>query len=276
MLNSLVIEEYVRNALKEDIGFVDVTTDALVSDDKFITAYLKTRSDGIFCGKDVLAKVFTLLSDKAKISFEKNDGDEIKSGDVLAVITAPARCVLTGERVALNFVRQMSGIATETAKYVKAMNNPNVMLADTRKTTPGFRIFEKYSVLKGGGTPHRFNLSDCIMIKDNHIACAGSIAKALELAKAYNTHSHKIEIECDTLEQVQEVVNLGADIIMLDNMSIDIMKEAIKIIDKRAIIEVSGNVTLETIADIAAINPDVISTSAIHSGVKPLDIGLDM
>ncbi len=276
MLNNLLIEEAIKNALKEDIGFVDVTTESLIKEEKFITAYLKTRVDGIFCGKEVIKKVFTLLSDKVKFSFEKEDGEEIKKGDIIAVIAAPARCILTGERVALNFVRIMSGIATETAKYKKAMNNPKVMLADTRKTTPNFRIFEKYSVLQGGGTPHRFNLSDCIMIKDNHIETCGTITKAVERAKAYNTHAHKIEVECDTLEQVQEAVKCGVDIIMLDNMSIDTMKEAIKIVNKQAIIEVSGNVTLETIADIAAINPDVISTSAIHSGVKPLDIGLDM
>ena len=237
---------------------------------------MKTRVDGVLCGTSIVKKVFELLSDKAKITFSKKDGDVLKAGDVIAIITAPARCILTGERVALNFVRQMSGIATETAKYIKAMNNPNVRLTDTRKTTPGFRVFEKYAVRTGGGVPHRYNLSDCIMIKDNHIECAGSVGKALELVKASNSHAHKIEIECDTIDQVKEVLKYGADIIMLDNMPIEIMKDAIALINKQAIVEVSGNVTLDTIADIAAINPDVISTSAIHSGVKPLDIGLDM
>lgn len=276
MLNDLLIEEQIRNALKEDIGFSDITTEALVPSDKFVTAYMKTRVDGVLCGTSIVKKVFELLSDKAKITFSKKDGDVLKAGDVIAIITAPARCILTGERVALNFVRQMSGIATETAKYIKAMNNPNVRLTDTRKTTPGFRVFEKYAVRTGGGVPHRYNLSDCIMIKDNHIECAGSVGKALELVKASNSHAHKIEIECDTIDQVKEVLKYGADIIMLDNMPIEIMKDAIALINKQAIVEVSGNVTLDTIADIAAINPDVISTSAIHSGVKPLDIGLDM
>ena len=275
MLNDLLIEEPIRNALKEDIGFSDITTEALVPRDKFVTAYMKTRVDGVLCGT-IVKKVFELLSDKSKITFSKKDGDVLKAGDVIAIITAPARCILTGERVALNFVRQMSGIATETAKYIKAMNNPNVRLTDTRKTTPGFRVFEKYSVRTGGGTPHRYNLSDCIMIKDNHIECVGSVGKALELVKASNSHAHKIEIECDTIDQVKEVLKYGADIIMLDNMPIEIMKDAIALINKQAIVEVSGNVTLDTIAEIAAINPDVISTSAIHAGVKPLDIGLDM
>lgn len=275
MLNDFLVEEHVKNALKEDIGFQDISTEALM-EDKIVTAYFNTRADGIVCGLGVVKKVFELLSKDAKVTFAKKDGDEIKKGELLATVTASVKCVLTGERTALNYIRYMSGIATETARYIKAMDNPKVRLTDTRKTIPGFRMFEKYSVRTGGGVPHRYNLSDCIMIKDNHIECAGSISKALEAAQKYNSHAHKIEIECENLEQVKEAANCGADIIMLDNMPVDIMKEAIKIIDKRAIVEVSGNVTIETIKDIAAINPDVISTSAIHSGVKPLDIGLDM
>lgn len=275
MLNDFLVEEHVKNALKEDIGFQDVSTEALM-DDKIVTAYLNTRADGVVCGLSVVKKVFELLSKEAKITFEKKDGDVIKKGDLLATITAPQKCVLTGERTALNYIRYMSGIATETAKYIKAMNNPNVRLTDTRKTIPGFRMFEKYSVRTGGGVPHRYNLSDCIMIKDNHIECAGSVTKAIELAKKYNSHAHKIEIECENESQIKEALSCGVDIIMLDNMPIEEMKKAIDLIDKKAIVEVSGRVTIETIGDIAAINPDVISTSAIHSGVKPLDIGLDM
>ncbi|MCR5261344.1 MAG: carboxylating nicotinate-nucleotide diphosphorylase [Candidatus Gastranaerophilales bacterium] len=275
MLNDFLVEEHVKNALKEDIGFQDVSTEALM-DDKEVTAYFKTRADGVVCGLSVVKKVFELLSKDAKVTFNKKDGDKIRKGDLLATVTAPQKCVLTGERTALNYIRYMSGIATETARYIDAMNNPNVRLTDTRKTIPGFRMFEKYSVRTGGGVPHRYNLSDCIMIKDNHIECAGSVTKAIELAKKYNSHAHKIEIECENEEQIKEALKCGVDIIMLDNMPIDEMKKAIALINKQAIVEVSGNVTIETIGKIAAINPDVISTSAIHSGVKPLDIGLDM
>lgn len=275
MLNDFLVEEHVKSALKEDIGFQDVSTEALM-EDKIVTAYLKTRVDGIICGQTVVKKVFELLSKDAKVILHKQDGEQIKAGDLLATITASAKCVLTGERTALNYVRYMSGISTETAKYIKAMNNPNVRLTDTRKTIPGFRMFEKYSVRTGGGIPHRYNLSDCIMIKDNHIECAGSVTNAINLAKKYNSHAHKIEIECENEAQIKEALECGVDIIMLDNIPIPEMKKAIEIINKRATVEVSGNVTIDTIADIAAINPDVISTSAIHSGVKPLDIGLDM
>lgn len=275
MLNDFLVEEHVKNALKEDIGFQDVSTEALM-EDKTVTAYLKTRVDGVLCGQSVVKKVFELLSKEAKITFEKQDGDVIKAGDLLATIVAPTKCILTGERTALNYVRYMSGIATETAKYIKAMNNPKVRLTDTRKTIPGFRMFEKYSVRTGGGIPHRYNLSDCIMIKDNHIECAGSVTNAIERAKKYNSHAHKIEIECENEAQIKEALQCGVDIIMLDNMPIPEMQKAIELINGQAIVEVSGNVTIETIKKIAAINPDVISTSAIHSGVKPLDIGLDM
>ncbi len=275
MLNNFLVEQHVKNALMEDIGFQDISTEALMQD-KMVTAYLKTRVDGVFCGEQVVRIVFELLSKDVNFVFHKKDGDELKAGDKIATITAPVKCMLTAERTALNYIRTMSGIATKTAKYIKAMNNPKVKLADTRKTIPGFRMFEKYSVRTGGGTPHRYNLSDCIMIKDNHIECAGSVTKAIELAKRYNSHAHKIEIECENQEQIKEALSCGVDIIMLDNMPVPLMEESIKLIDGRAIVEVSGNVTINNISEIAAINPDVISTSAIHSGVKPLDIGLDM
>lgn len=275
MLNNFLVEQHVKNALMEDIGFQDISTEALMQD-KMVTAYFKTRADGVFCGEQVVRIVFELLSKNVSFEFHKHDGDVMKAGDKIATVTAPVKCMLTAERTALNYIRTMSGISTETAKYIKAMNNSKVKLADTRKTIPGFRMFEKYAVRTGGGTPHRYNLSDCIMIKDNHIECAGSVTKAVELAKAYNSHAHKIEIECENHEQIKEALACGVDIIMLDNMPVPVMEEAIKLIDGRAIVEVSGNVTIDNIAGIAAINPDVISTSAIHSGVKPLDIGLDM
>lgn len=276
MLSDILLEEHVKNALKEDVGFSDLTTDLIFDENKTVTAYMNTREEGILCGTQAVKKVFEVLSGEAKVKFFKKDGDILKKGDKIAEITAPERALLTGERVSLNYVRQMSGIATETAKYVKKMNNPNVKLADTRKTTPGFRMFEKYSVSVGGGYPHRFNLSDCVMIKDNHIECAGSITNAVNKIKSKLSHAYKIEVECENENQVQEALNVGVDIIMLDNMDIPNMEKCIKLINHRAIVEISGNVKLDTIGEIAKVNPDVISTSAIHSGVKPLDIGLDM
>jgi len=276
MLNDILLEEHVKNALKEDIGFSDLTTDLIFDENKTVTAYMNTRQEGILCGIQAVKKVFELLSADVKINFLKKDGDILKKGDTIAEITAPERVLLSGERVSLNYVRQMSGIATETAKYIKKMNNPNVKLADTRKTTPGFRMFEKYSVSQGGGYPHRFNLSDCVMIKDNHIECAGSITNAVNKIKSKLSHAYKIEVECENEKQVQEALNAGVDIIMLDNMDIPNMEKCIKLINHRAIVEISGNVKLDTIEEIATVNPDIISTSAIHSGVKPLDIGLDM
>jgi len=276
MLSDILLEEHVRNALKEDIGFSDLTTDLIFDENKTVTAFMNTREDGILCGTQAAEKVFKLLSEKAEIKFFKKDGDILKKGDTIAEISAPERALLSGERVSLNYVRQMSGIATETAKYIKKMNNPNVKLADTRKTTPGFRMFEKYSVSAGGGHPHRFNLSDCVMIKDNHIECAGSITNAVNKIRKKLSHAYKIEVECENEQQVQEALNVGVDIIMLDNMNIPDMEKCIKLINHRAIVEISGNVKLDTIEEIAKVNPDIISTSAIHSGVKPLDIGLDM
>jgi len=276
MLSDILLEEHVKNALKEDIGFSDLTTDLIFDENKTVTAYMNTREDGILCGTQAVKKVFELLSDDVKIKFYKKDGDVLKKGDRIAEITAPERALLSGERVSLNYVRQMSGIATETAKYIKKMNNPNIKLADTRKTTPCFRMFEKYSVSVGGGHPHRFNLSDCVMIKDNHIECAGSITNAVNKIKTKLSHAYKIEVECENESQVQEALNVGVDIIMLDNMDIPDMEKCIKLINHRAIVEISGNVKLNTIEEIAKVNPDIISTSAIHSGVKPLDIGLDM
>ena len=204
------------------------------------------------------------------------DGDEIKKSDTLAIIEGNARAILTGERTALNYIQRLSGIATETAKYQKAIGNNKARITDTRKTTPGFRMFEKYAVQTGGARLHRFNLSDCVMIKDNHIQYAGSITKAVENIRKYLSHTHKIEIECDTIEQVKEAVEANADIIMLDNMDTKLMKECVELINKRALTEASGNVTIDTIGEIAETGVDVISSSAIVAKAKTLDIALDM
>ncbi len=276
MLNNFFIEEHVKNALQEDIGFGDITTDYLTNEDDRMSCVLNTRVDGIFCGKNVFEMVFKILSPSINIKFYFNDGDVIKKGDKIADIEGPARYILMGERTALNYIQRMSGIATETNKYQKAVGEFKARIVDTRKTTPGFRAFEKYSVKTGGGSLHRFNLSDCAMIKDNHIKYAGSLTKAVEKLRQHISHAHKIEVECDTIEQVKEAVNCGADIIMLDNMSLDTMKECVKLINGKAIVEASGNVNLNTVHDIASTGVDIISSSAIVAKAPTLDLGLDM
>ena len=276
MLNNFFIEEHVKNALQEDIGFGDITTDYFTNEDDRMSCVLNTRVDGIFCGKNVFEMVFKILSPSINIKFYFNDGDVIKKGDKIADIEGPARYILMGERTALNYIQRMSGIATETNKYQNAVGEFKARIVDTRKTTPGFRAFEKYSVKTGGGSLHRFNLSDCAMIKDNHIKYAGSLTKAVEKLRQHISHAHKIEVECDTIEQVKEAVNCGADIIMLDNMSLDTMKECVKLINGKAIVEASGNVNLNTVHDIASTGVDIISSSAIVAKAPTLDLGLDM
>ena len=276
MLNNFFIEDHVKNALQEDIGFGDITTDYLTNEEDRMSCVLNTRVDGIFCGKNVFEMVFKILSPSINIKFYFNDGDVIKKGDKIADIEGPARYILMGERTALNYAQRMSGIATETNKYQKAVGEYKARIVDTRKTTPGFRAFEKYSVKTGGGSLHRFNLSDCAMIKDNHIKYAGSLTKAVEKLRQHISHAHKIEVECDTVEQVKEAVNCGADIIMLDNMSLDMMRECVKLIDGKAIVEASGNVNLNTVHDIASTGVDIISSSAIVAKAPTLELGLDM
>ena len=276
MLNNFFIEEHVKNALQEDIGFGDITTDYLTNEEDRMSCVLNTRVDGIFCGKNVFEMVFKILSPSINIKFYFNDGDVIKKGDKIADIEGPARYILMGERTALNYIQRMSGIATETNKYQNAVGEFKARIVDTRKTTPGFRAFEKYSVKTGGGSLHRFNLSDCAMIKDNHIKYAGSLTKAVEKLRQHISHAHKIEVECDTIEQVKEAVNCGADIIMLDNMSLDTMRECVKLINGKAIVEASGNVNLNTVHDIASTGVDIISSSAIVAKAPTLDLGLDM
>ena len=239
MLNKFYIQEHVKKALQEDIGFGDITTEYLTGESEVMTCRLNSRTDGIFCGKDVFETVFKVLSDEIDIKFYKNDGDKIFKGDKIADIKGLARYILMGERTALNYVQRMSGIATETNRYVNAISGYKAKIADTRKTTPLFRAFEKYAVKVGGGSLHRFNLSDCAMIKDNHIMYAGSITNAVNNLRENISHAHKIEVECDTYEQVKEALNCSADIIMLDNMSVDEMKMCVNLINGKAIVEAS-------------------------------------
>lgn len=276
MLANFYVEDHVKSALMEDIGFGDVTTESIVTEDKIFTARLVSRCEGVICGLEVFKTVFKILSDKVKVELLFKDGDKIKKGDVLAKIEGPGKYLLLGERVSLNYVQRMSGIATETNKYQQAIGDLPCKIVDTRKTTPNFRAFEKYSVKVGGGALHRFNLSDCAMIKDNHIQVAGSVTNAVKLVKANLSHAHKIELECDTLEQVKEALPLGVDIIMLDNMSLEQMKEAVALIDGKAVVEASGNVNLSTVRQIAECGVDIISSSAIVAKAPTLDIALDM
>ena len=275
MLNRFLIEEYVKQALIEDIGFGDITTDNLVTEDDTMKCTLNSRTDGVFCGRNVFKTVFEILDKDIEIKFYVKDGDEIKKGDKLAEVKGSARAVLTGERTALNYIQRMSGIATETRKYQKAIEGYKAKIVDTRKTTPCFRVFEKYSVKVGCGHVHRFNLSDCAMIKDNHVKFAGSLSNAINILKKSISHAHKIEVECDTLAQVEEALNCGVDIIMLDNMTTDEMKVAIEKINGAAIVEASGNVNLTTLKEIASTGVDIISSSAIVAKAPTLDLGLD-
>ena len=276
MLTNFYIEEHVKNALQEDIGFGDVTTESILSEDKIFEAKLTSRVEGVVCGLEVFKTVYKILSDKVDVKLLFKDGDAIKKGDVLATLKGPGKYLLLGERVSLNYIQRMSGIATETRKYQDAIGELPCKIVDTRKTTPNFRAFEKYSVKCGGGALHRFNLSDCAMIKDNHIQVAGGVTNAVKMVKANLSHAHKIELECDTLEQVKEALPLGVDIIMLDNMSLEQMKEAVKLINHSAIVEASGNVNLSTVRQIAECGVDIISSSAIVAKAPALDLGLDM
>lgn len=276
MLSNFYVKEHVKEALKEDIGFGDITTENLASDDDYLKGELNTRSDGILCGSEVFRIVYQTLSNEIKIKFYYKDGDKIKKGDKIADIEGPAKYLLMGERVALNYIQRMSGIATETGKYQDAIGDYPAKIVDTRKTTPNFRAFEKYSVKVGGGALHRFNLSDCAMIKDNHIRLAGSITGAVKKLRENISHAHKIEVECDTLDQVKEALTTDVDIIMLDNMDIDTMKTACQLINHKAIVEASGNVKLDTVREIASTGVDIISSSAIVAKAPTLDLALDM
>jgi len=271
-----IIEKHVKQALEEDIGFGDISTDYLAKDTDKLTVYLNTRVDGIVCGLQVFKKVFEILDKNIEITFNFKDGDKIKKGDTLAILKGSARSILTGERTALNYIQRMSGIATHTNKYVEAIKGTSAQIADTRKTTPNFRMFEKYAVKTGGASLHRFNLCDCVMLKDNHIKLAGTITNAVQTIKDNVSHAHKIELECDTKDQVIEALSCGVDIIMLDNMTKEQVAECIKIIDKKALIEVSGNVTLDNLKSLAQSGVDIISTSAIVTKAGTLDLGFDI
>ena len=267
-------DQLIRMALQEDITSEDVSTNAVMPTATKGTVDLIAKEDGVVAGLDIYARVFTILDEKTEIDFHCKDGDEVKKGDLMATVTGDIRVLLSGERVALNYLQRMSGIATYTRQVAKLLEGSNVTLLDTRKTTPNCRVFEKYAVRVGGGCNHRYNLADGVLLKDNHIGAAGSVTKAVQMAKAYAPFVRKIEIEVETLDQVKEAVEAGADIIMLDNMTPEVMKQAVELIDGRAQTECSGNITKENIQKIREIGVDFVSSGALTHSAPILDISM--
>ena len=270
----LQADKLIRMALEEDITSEDVSTNAVMPTKVQGTVDLIAKEDGVIAGMDVYARVFKLLDEDTEIEMFCHDGDEVREGDLMAKVTGDIRVLLSGERVALNYLQRMSGIATYTRSVAKLLEGSGVTLLDTRKTTPNCRVFEKYAVRVGGGCNHRYNLSDGVLLKDNHIGAAGSITKAIQMAKAYAPFVRKIEIETETLEQVVEAVEAGADIIMLDNMTPEVMKQAVALIDGRAQTECSGNIPKENIARICEIGVDFVSSGALTHSAPILDISM--
>ena len=271
---TLNVDNLLLLALQEDISSEDVTTNAVMPKACQGTVQLLCKQDGVIAGMEVFARVFTLLDEKTEIIPYVKDGDEVKKGDLLATVNGDIRVLLSGERTALNYLQRMSGIATYTRSVAKLLEGSKTTLLDTRKTTPNMRIFEKYAVKIGGGQNHRYNLSDGVLLKDNHIGAAGSVAKAVQMAKEYAPFVRKIEVEVENLDMVKEAVEAGADIIMLDNMSTEEMQEAIRIIDGRAETECSGNVTKENISRLTSLGVDYISSGALTHSAPILDISL--
>lgn len=270
----LVADKYIRMALEEDIHSEDVSTNAVMPEYKKGEVDLICKEDGIIAGLAVFARVFTLLDPATVVKCTVKDGDAVTKGQVLATVTGDVRVLLSGERTALNYLQRLSGIATYTHTVAKLLEGTRTKLLDTRKTTPGMRVFEKYAVRVGGGCNHRYNLSDGVLLKDNHIDAAGGVRQAVEAARAYAPFVRKIEVETENLDMVREAVEAGADIIMLDNMTPDVMAEAVRIIDGRAETECSGNITKENIGTITSLGVDYVSSGALTHSAPILDISL--
>ena len=273
MMNYLVVDKIIKNALIEDIPSEDITTNSIIDEKSISTVELLCKEEGIIAGLEVFKRVFDILGN-VEVELYKCDGDKVYPKDKVGFLKGSTRNLLIGERIALNLLQRMSGIATLTNKYVKEINHTNAKLLDTRKTTPNLRILEKYSVKIGGGCNHRFNLSDGVMLKDNHISAAGGIKNAVELARKNSSFVRKIEVETENLEMVKEALEAKVDIIMLDNMNLDLAKEAVKLINKRALTEFSGNVELSNIKEIAEIGVDYISVGALTHSAKILDFSM--
>ena len=268
------LDDFLLAALREDIGTGDVTTVSCVPEDAVSRGHFVAKEPGIICGLGVAARVFELLNSRVNLVFHINDGDKVSVGDRIADISGSSRSILTGERIALNLLQHMSGVATKTAEAVETISGTKTKIVDTRKTIPGLRMLDKYAVRCGGGANHRFNLSDGVLIKDNHISAAGSITKAVGLARGNCPFTVKIEVEAETIAQVEEALAVKADIIMLDNMAIETMAQAVKIVDGRALTEASGNMGERDLQAVAGTGVDFISIGALTHSVKALDISL--
>ncbi len=273
-IDSLYIDGIIRNAIMEDMPYGDITTDNLLNDNDMCNGKFICKESGVISGINVAKRVFTLIDQGIDFFIEINDGQKVEKGDIIARISGKTSSVLKGERTALNLLQRMSGIAGLTSLYVEKVKGYNCRIVDTRKTTPGLRLLEKYAVTCGGGYNHRFSLSDTVLIKDNHIVAAGGIDNAVKIIKTRIPHTTKIEVETETENQVRQAVEAGVDIIMLDNMSPDLMKKCVDYIAGRAITEASGNVTIDTVRKTAETGVDIISVGAITHSVKAMDISL--
>lgn len=274
LINSLILDKLIKNALIEDIGTGDITTQSTVPADQRVTGNFIAKEEGIVCGTFIAKRVFELIDSEITFNPLVKEGNLVKKGDIIAVVDGPARGILSGERVALNFMQRMSGIATRTNELAEQIKGTNAVIADTRKTTPGLRVIEKYAVKAGGGSNHRFNLSDGVLIKDNHIVAAGGIEKAIVAARRNIPHTLKIEVEVENFDQIEEALRAGADIIMLDNMDIPAMKEAVKRIGHKALVEASGNMGDKNLREVAETGVDIISIGALTHTVRAFDISL--
>ena len=270
----LVGDDLILQALREDITFEDVSTASVCPQARQAEVQLIAKAEGVIAGLDVFARTFALLDPATTVEATVADGDEVHAGQHLATVKGDARILLSGERVALNYLQRMSGIATYTRRMAQALEGTKTKLVDTRKTTPGMRVFEKAAVLAGGGFNHRYNLSTAVMLKDNHIDAAGGVAKAIQMARAHASFTCTVEIECENLDMVSEAADAGADIIMLDNMDHDAMAEAIRVIDGRAKVEASGNVDAQNIRALADLGVDFISSGALTHSAPILDLSL--
>ena len=275
-LNQFYVDNLIKEAISEDINYIDVSADILIPENQRNDSYFVAKADGVLCGLDIAMRVFTLLDDTFTYTIHKNDGDEVKAGDLIVEFNGKTACLLKGERTALNIIQHMSGIATATNKAVKLCEGANASVTDTRKTLPGLRALQKYAVVCGGGKNHRYNLSDGAMLKDNHIDAGGGITNAVNILRSKLGHMVKIEVETRNFDEVKEAVAAGADIIMLDNMNNDQMRECVEYIDGRAKTEASGNITLDNIAEVAKTGVDIISLGALTHSVKAFDISMKM
>ena len=268
------LDEFLLSALKEDVGTGDITTNSCIPAENRSEAFFIAKEEGIICGIDIAQRVFYLVDERITLIPKMKDGAYVKKGDIIAEVIGPSRGILAGERVALNLMQRLSGTATSTATAVSSVEGTNAKIADTRKSTPGLRVLEKYAVRVGGGHNHRFNLSDGVLIKDNHIAAAGGIADAVKAARAAVPHVMKIEVETETLDEVQQALDAGADIIMLDNMSTELMAQSVALIAGKALTEASGNMGEKDLFEVAETGVDYISIGALTHSVKSLDISM--